>query len=72
MSEMKHTPTVEHFAYLDTLRESGATNMFGAGSWLRDAFEMDRREASAVLKAWMETFDGTSSVADRIAKAVSP
>lgn len=70
-TETKHTPTAEHFVYLDELRSSGATNMFGAGSWLRDAFGMDRAEASAVLQAWMKTFDGASSVADRIKAARS-
>ena len=46
----------EHLEYLDDLRESGATNMFGAGTYLQDAFDMDRKDASAILNYWMETF----------------
>ena len=30
--------TDEHLEYLDDLRESGVTNMFGAGSYLEDNF----------------------------------
>lgn len=44
------------FIYLDDLRESWATNMYGAGSWLSDEFSYTRKEASAVLVAWMKTF----------------
>ena len=46
----------DHLEYLDNLRESGATNMFGAGAYLRDAFNMTRGDASAILSYWMKTF----------------
>lgn len=46
----------EHLEYLDALREIGQTNMFGAGSYLREEFGMDRKESSAILSYWMETF----------------
>jgi hypothetical protein len=46
----------DHLEYLDELRESGETNMFGAGSYLRDEFGLDRKEASSILSYWMETF----------------
>jgi len=48
--------TDEMLEYLDDLRESGVTNMFGAGSYLEDAFGLDRREAKDVLQYWMKTF----------------
>lgn len=47
---------LEYFEFLDMLRESGVTNMFGAGEHLEDAFDMDRKEAREVLQAWMNQF----------------
>ena len=44
----------EEFTYLNRLRESGATNMFGAGAYLEDEFDLDRREARMVLSEWMK------------------
>ena len=46
----------KHLEYLDDLRESGITNMFGAGSYLQDAFDIGRQDSSAILSYWMETF----------------
>lgn len=46
----------EMFEYLDTLRESGVTNMFGAGQYLQQAFDIDRREAKSVLLEWMNQY----------------
>jgi len=47
----------EHKSYLDALRESGVTNMFGATPYLIGAFpELDKKEASAILSEWMRTF----------------
>jgi len=48
----------EHLQYLDDLRESGVTNMFGAASYLEAGFyELDRAAAKAVLAYWMKTFE---------------
>lgn len=48
----------EHLTYLDDLRESGATNMFGAASYLADTFpEIDRRESRTILAYWMDSFE---------------
>ena len=47
----------EFFDYLDDLRSSGVTNMFGAGSYLADEFEMETDEARSVLSAWMKSFE---------------
>ncbi len=46
----------EYFEFLDMLRESGATNMFGAGPYLVDEFDLTRSESHKVLSAWMHTF----------------
>jgi hypothetical protein len=47
----------EMFEYLNTLRETGATNMFGAGQYLQQAFDIDRREAKNILLEWMKTHE---------------
>jgi hypothetical protein len=46
-----------YFEYLDGLRESGETNMFGAAPYLQAAYpEMSSAEARKVLGEWMRTF----------------
>ena len=45
------------FEFLDALRESGVTNMFGATPWLEKKFGMSSRRASLWLTKWMETFE---------------
>lgn len=46
--------------YLDKLRESGKTNMFGARPYLMDEFEdLNKDEATKTLMYWMETFGGS-------------
>lgn len=48
----------EVFTFLDNLRESGVTNMFGASPYIREMWpELSRKEASALLVEWMETFE---------------
>jgi len=47
----------EMFEYLDTLRETGVTNMFGAGTYLQQAFGVDRKEAKNILLEWMKTYE---------------
>ena len=44
-----------YFSYLDSLRKSGITNMFGATSFLMDSFhELSEREAAEILICWMK------------------
>lgn len=44
------------FLFLDDLRESGITNMWGAGVYLQEVFEVTKIEARDVLLEWMKTF----------------
>ncbi len=46
----------EYLEYLDDLRESGVTNMFGASQYLEEAFDLNQYDAKDVLLFWMETF----------------
>tara|TARA_Y100000310_G_scaffold314700_1_gene364341 strand:+ start:1340 stop:1534 length:195 start_codon:yes stop_codon:yes gene_type:complete len=59
MSETLKRPeniTDEMLEFLDDLRESGDTNMFGARPWVASAFDIPKAEAGEVLSYWMSTF----------------
>ena len=45
----------EYFSYLNDLRDSGQTNMFGAGEYLERDFNLEKREARKILTAWMKS-----------------
>jgi hypothetical protein len=49
----------EEFEYLNVLRESGVTNMFGASPYLQQAFGIDKNEAKTILALWMNSFKET-------------
>ena len=46
----------EVFRFLDSIRESGSINMFGASPVIAEMFEVDKREARRLLGAWMKQF----------------
>ena len=47
----------EHLKFLDNLRISGVTNMFGSGKFLCDAYEeLSMDEANTIAIYWMKTF----------------
>jgi hypothetical protein len=46
----------EHLEFLDNLRKSGKTNMFGATPYLVKRFCLKEKEARQILSYWMETF----------------
>lgn len=48
--------TQDIFAYLDDLRESGATNMFGAAAYIQRDWGLSREDAQGFLGEWMRTF----------------
>ena len=45
------------FKFLDELRETGVTNMLGAGIYLQESFNLSKYEAKAVLLEWIKTFN---------------
>lgn len=47
----------EMFEYLNTLRETGVTNMFDASPYLQQAFGIERREAKTILLEWMKNYE---------------
>lgn len=48
--------TNEHLEYLDELRESGVTNMYGASVYVERLFEIESKEAKNILMYWMQSF----------------
>lgn len=59
----------KHMKYLDELRISGATNMFGAGEYVMDEFGVDRTAAREIVLHWMRTF-GSGTAEERAARWV--
>jgi len=54
----KTTPSEkEVMEYLNRLRESGATNMFGATPYVIEEFGLDTSEARRILSLWMKNFN---------------
>lgn len=49
--------TKEHKLYLERLRRSGETNMFGAAPYLMTEFGLSLQDARKVLSEWMSTYD---------------
>jgi transposase InsO family protein len=47
----------EMMEYLDMVRETDATNMYGAGPWLSNAYGLSKQDARAVLQHWMDTYN---------------
>jgi hypothetical protein len=52
----------EYFDYLEELRRSGDTNMFGATPYLNAAFGLGRKRAIEVLTKWMKLHDDPKRV----------
>lgn len=61
--------TNDVFSYLDDLRESGVTNMFGAASYVEKKFRVDNHLASRYLLEWMRTFSREKSLEERVVES---
>jgi len=47
----------EYYLYLEELRQSGETNMFGASPYLQAEYGLNPKEARRVLGNWIENYD---------------
>ena len=47
----------KYWIYLENLRRSGITNMFGAGPYLMEEFGLSSSEAREILADWMENYN---------------
>lgn len=57
---IKEHDNQKYFDYLERLRQSGETNMYGAAPYLQVEFpelRYDRNKAGDILLAWIRTFD---------------
>lgn len=45
------------FEYLNELRESGITNMFGASPYIQNQFAIEENESMKLLSLWMNNFN---------------
>ena len=54
---MSNSDKQEVFMFLDELRSTGITNMFGAAPYIQEFFGVDRKTARSLLKEWMKSFD---------------
>ena len=54
-----------YFDYLNKLRDSGRTNMFGAVPYLRAEFGLDRNTARQILAKWMRSGEEDRNEIDR-------
>ena len=60
----------EAFEYLDELRESGETNMWGAVPYIERDLGHDNKTSKSLQLKWMESFDGETSAYDRAKKFI--
>ena len=55
--ERPENTTEEQLDFLDELRDSGVTNMWGAGEYLENEYpELTEKEAGKILLYWMDTY----------------
>ena len=54
----------EMYDYLEELRQSGDTNMFGASPYLAEEFGISKIEARNILSDWMRGREDSSRVLD--------
>jgi len=69
MSKVNPEDVERCFVYLDALRESGVTNMFGATEFLVAQYDLSDGYARDMLILWMSTFTDEDPVT-RAKKAV--
>jgi hypothetical protein len=51
----------EHLDFLDGLRESGRTNMYRAGKYVRNYFSVSEHLTKDIWSYWMENFDANGT-----------
>ena len=47
----------KHWIYLEKLRQSGVTNMFGAVPYIMSEFGVSKAEAREILTDWMKNYN---------------
>ena len=53
----------EYFEFLETLRSSGVTNMFGAAPYIKIKFQdLSLDECNLVLNKWMDNYEKLTKI----------
>lgn len=47
----------KYWIYLEKLRRSGETNMWGASPYLQKEFGLDKYTANSILTEWIKNYD---------------
>lgn len=47
----------KYWIFLERLRRSGVTNMYGAGPYIEQAFDVSPEKAREILVDWMQNYD---------------
>lgn len=47
----------KYWIFLEQLRRSGVVNMFGAGPYLEQHFDLDENQARKILAEWMKNYN---------------
>ena len=47
----------KYWIFLENLRRSGVTNMYGAAPYLMEVFELPQHEAKKILIDWMKNYN---------------
>jgi hypothetical protein len=47
----------DYYCFLNNLRASGITNMFGGAPYLMSSFDLPKKLAVEILLNWMENYD---------------
>lgn len=68
MNTEAESKLAERFRFLDDLRESGITNMYGAAPFVQGEFSISYDAACKTLQAWMQTFSHDKSPEARAAE----
>ena len=48
---------IDDYRYLESLRQSGACNMFGSSKYLMDEYDYSEKEARKIVVSWMQNYD---------------
>ena len=56
----------EHWIYLENLRRSGVTNMYGAAPYLAEYFDLTLEEADQILRRWMRNYNPDDYTPERL------
>lgn len=60
MSQINENEISEELEYLETLRRSGETNMYGAAPYLQSMFGHDINRCREILCYWMDNYERLS------------